>query len=413
MHFFYNISVGLYAFAVKLASIKNSKAKKFVAGRRHWQKHLAEKTENSSRIIWFHAASLGEMEQGLPIIREARQSFKEHSFLITFFSPSGYEHFKEESLIDAVAYLPIDTPSNATAFLDIVKPELAFFIKYEIWPNYFLKLKKRNIPLIVAPAIFRPDHIYFRKPANAFFKKVLQSVSRFLVQNEASAVLLQKNDIEQVEVCGDTRFDRVLEIVNAPFEDEYITNFTAGSFTIVAGSTWPPDDKLLGEVIRGLPGVKWILAPHHVEENNIEKTIGLIGNEYCIRYSQKPVPGNNSRVLIIDNIGMLSRLYRFGQLAYIGGGFSGNVHSTVEPVGYGLPVIFGPEHSSFIEPGEMLQQGIGFEVREAEELLTKIQTFLDQPDHLQSVSAKAKGYANSKTGSVKTIINTIKRLLES
>ncbi len=412
MHFLYNLSIKAYALAIKLISLSNPKAKRFTDGRKDWLKELPQKISGLNNIIWFHAASLGELEQGLPIIKEAQQSLKKHSFLITFFSSSGYDNFKDPSLADAIAYLPIDTPPNARRFIDIVKPELAFFIKYEIWPNYFLELKKRSIPLIVAPAVFRANQVYFRGPAKTFFKQVLQCVSCFLVQNEASADLLRQSGIQQLKVCGDTRFDRIKEIADTPFDDSLIEEFIKNSFTIIAGSTWPADEKLLKDVIGSLIHVKWILAPHQVDESHIQKILQLIGEDICLRYSKGPSLNKNARVLIIEKIGILSRLYRYGKIAYVGGGFTNGVHSTVEPVGYGLPVLFGPSHSAFVEPSEMMKREIGFVVNKPEEMLQKIKSFLDNRAYLKDVSAKAKEYAISKVGCVEIILTAIKQLVK-
>lgn len=411
MRLVYNLTIKLYGFAIKAISPFNRKAKKWVVGRKNVFDRLESNISQTERLVWVHAASLGELEQGLPVIQKVRAQFPEYKILLTFFSPSGYENFKEHDLVDLVSYLPLDTPSNAQKFLSITKPQLAYFIKYEIWPNYIQELHRQNIPLVLAPAIFTTEHIYFKKPYRDFFLPLLRSINSILVQDETSRVLLNKHTIKQVKVSGDTRFERVQQIVKAPFEDELIDTFCKESFTIVAGSTWPSDEKKLVGSINKFTTLKWVIAPHEIDTKHIKDIIGLFGASKCHLYSQGLPLDAQKNILIIDNIGMLSKVYRCGNLAYVGGGFTDGIHSTVEPICYGLPLLFGPDHKAFIEPSEIIEHKIGFEVNSADDIASNIQKFIDDPTYLKETTKAALAYAESKSGASQVIMDEITRLL--
>ncbi len=407
----YNLGIRSYGASIKIAQYFNEKAKSWVSGRKNLFKKLEQVFSKGDQLLWFHAASLGEAEQGVPIMQQLKKEFPQKKILLTFFSPSGMEHFKNNGLADYIFYLPLDTKANAKKFLNAVNPELAFFIKYEIWPNFFKQIQKRNIPLIIAPAIFRRDQFYFKSPHKSFFLPILKEVNRILVQDETSKEVLLENGITNTDVCGDSRFDRVKQNVAAPFENEILEQFSKNQKVLIGGSTWTPGENILKEMLDQNPELKMIIAPHDIKPENIQRILKLFGSQ-AFAYSKPPSNFENYRVCIIDNIGLLSRLYRFGQMAYIGGAFGKGIHNSLEAAAYGLPLFFGPNHSSFIEPAEMIAEGFAFEIKDAADLQQFLKPLLENENQLKKLQSKALEYVDRKAGAVEMIVEEVKALLK-
>ena len=365
----YNIGIQLYALGIRLAAIWNTKARLWVDGRRGLKNQLKHISEDGTfeGCIWFHCASLGEFEQARPVI-EALKKQTDHRICITFFSPSGYEIRKDYDA-DLILYLPLDTRSNAKQFVTAIKPKAAVFVKYELWHHYLKLLKQSSIPVYLLSATFRKDHRYF-KWYGGFFRKMLKRLDGIFVQDKQSHALLKSINISS-HLSGDTRYDRVQALASVTKENSIAEEFTQGAFTIVAGSSWQEEESLLKAYHASNPDVKIIIAPHDIGSGHLNQIEHLFEGQ-IIRYSKydKNFKGN---VLLIDNIGLLSSLYGYGDLAFIGGGFSGKLHNILEPAAYGIPVCFGPKHSRFHEAEEMIAFGSGFEVESSESLIQLVQ----------------------------------------
>ena len=410
-HLLYNLGIWGYRQAIALAGPFNAKARSWVKGRKNsWQK-LEGEINRSIPLVWVHAASLGEAEQAVPIMKGIRENYPSHRILLSFFSPSGMENFNRPDLTDHVCYLPIDTPGNASRFIDLIKPKLALFIKYEIWANYFLELQKRDIPVMIAPAVFRPDQFYFKKPHSNFFLPVLRDTKAILTQDEDSVELLNANGIRNCKKVGDSRFERVKLNAREDFNDSTLEAFSKNASVLICGSTWSPDEDLLIALARELPDLKMIIAPHDISSGNIRRVQRSFGEDKCFLYSQPPGDAAKHRYVIIDNIGMLSKIYRLGQIAYIGGGFGSGIHNSLEAVVYGMPVFFGPKHTNFIEPSAMIKRGFGHEIRSSEDLITGVKNLLKNPNQLKSQAQHALNYIEEGTGATDRILQEIKRLL--
>tara|TARA_R110002050_G_scaffold11037_1_gene37560 strand:+ start:2032 stop:3228 length:1197 start_codon:yes stop_codon:yes gene_type:complete len=394
-----------------MASLFSPKARDFIRGRKNWRKNFSEGNESSQPTIWLHAASLGEMEQGVPILKQLRKALPRHQFLITFFSPSGFNHFKQRDLAEHILYLPLDTPKNAREFIALIQPDLAIFIKYEIWVNYFRVLKQKNIPLILAPAVFRPEQVYFKAYARSFFTPILRNISSILVQNEASLSLLESHHIRGAEICGDSRFDQAMANKTEDYPSEKIKQFLGKSFCLTLGSSWPLEEDILEKSLPSFPDLKVILAPHDVSPDNIKRIETKFSPFGLNKFSEAKWSAEKS-ILLIDNIGHLKKLYRFADFAFIGGGFGGGLHSTVEAIVYGIPVAFGPKHYKFIEVNEYLKNDIGFEIKTSADFLAILRKLKD--DHYrQKLRTKIEFYLESKTGAADKISAKALELLEA
>ena len=351
------------------------------------------------------------MEQGVPILKQLRKALPQHQFLITFFSPSGFNNFKQRDLADQILYLPLDTPQNAQEFIRLIQPDIALFIKYEIWVNYFRILKQKNIPLILAPAVFRPDQIYFKAYARSFFTPILRNISRILVQNEASLNLLENHNIRGAEICGDSRFDQAIANKTENYPSDKVEQFLGKSFCLTLGSSWPPEEDILEQSLPFFPHLKVILAPHDVSPTNIKRIETKFSPFGVSKFSEENWATKNA-ILLIDNIGHLKKLYRFADFALIGGGFGAGLHSTVEAIVYGIPVAFGPKHYKFIEVSEYLKNKIGFEIKTSAEF-TGILRKLKDNHYRQKLRTKIDFYLESKTGAADKITAKALELLEA
>jgi 3-deoxy-D-manno-octulosonic-acid transferase len=401
----YTISLLLYSLAIHIASLFNGKAKLWLSGRKNIFIKLQLAFENrANETIWFHCASLGEFEQGRPLIEKYKSLYPKTKILLTFFSPSGYEIRKSYAGADYVFYLPLDTPGNAKRFIEIVKPKAAFFVKYEFWFNYLNELKGSNIPTYLVSGVFREDH-YFFKSTGGWFRKQLSSFTYFFLQSEASRELLHSIGYTNALVSGDTRFDRVLEISKNVRAFDLVKKFIADGKIIVAGSTWKEDEKLISDSGILASGYKIIIAPHEIDEAHIQSIEAQFSA--CQRYSNANEANiKTARVLIIDNIGMLSSLYQYGSIAFIGGGFGKGIHNILEAAAFGMPVIFGPNYQKFAEAKELITLGGAFPVKDAAEL-EKTMMLLKDGQVLRTAAQISKMYVQGKAGATEKILKFI------
>ena len=414
MNLLYNIAIDTYVRGIKIAaSVGKQKAMQMEMGRDQWAAVLTEKMAElrkfcpNPRIIWFHAASLGEFEQGRPLIEQLREKYPEYKILLTFFSPSGYEVRKNYKGADIICYLPYDKKSEAVKFIDIIKPEKVFFVKYEFWGNMLEELNRRNIPVYLISGIFREKQVFF-KWYGGVMRPVLHMFQHLFVQDEKSKALLNSIDINNVTICGDTRFDRVLSIQQQAKQYQWAADFRATSdFILVAGSSWPKDEDILLEHFNAHPEMKLIIAPHEIHEEHIQSIIAKLKRPY-MRYSQL----DESRVkdadcIIIDAIGFLSSIYRYGDVAYIGGGFGVGIHNTLEAAVYGIPVIFGPNHQAFREALGLLAEGGGFTISDAASYDAIMKTFMTDEKALKEAGAKAGAYVKDNSGASDAIFSAV------
>jgi 3-deoxy-D-manno-octulosonic-acid transferase len=399
----YNFGVRFYYFIALIASGFNAKAQSWIKGRRE-QKVAALKSS-----IWFHFASLGEFEQGRPVLEAVKAQYPGHPVVITFFSPSGYEIRKNTPLANAVYYLPLDTPANALEFINTINPVAAIFTKYEYWYHYFDQLHQQQIPLYVISAIFRPGQVFF-KWYGTLHRQMLSKITQLFVQDEDSKQLLSTVGITNVLVSGDTRFDRVYANALQPKELPVIKEFKNTHPIFIAGSTWPADEELLVGLVAQYPDWKFIFAPHEIPQDKVNKLMGLLPADKTVRFSNiatLKTPLQNYQVLVVDNIGMLSSLYQYGQIAYIGGGFGVGIHNTLEAAAFGLPVIFGPNYSRFKEARDLVALQGGFSIKDSNELLATAKRLITDDNYrLQARKVAADFVAQSK-GATESILKNI------
>ena len=405
MVFIYNILTSLYFFSVRLASVFNPKAQLFVKGRKNIFKKINESVDKEQQIVWFHCSSLGEFEQGRPVIESLKQKYPQYKILLTFFSPSGYEIRKNYAGADYIFYLPIDNRRNASKFIKAINPKMVFFVKYEFWYHYLNALQKKKIPVYIFSAIFRKDQLFF-KWYGGFYRKMLQKFNFFFVQNKESKELLNSINIKNVEITGDTRFDRVYSIASQAKNIPVIEAFKQGKITIIAGSTWRPDEELLIKFINSENNkeLKYIIAPHEIFIENIERIEKAI-NKKVIRYSQANEQNVlESQVIIIDNIGLLSSLYKYGDIAYIGGGFGKGIHNVLEAATFGLPLFFGTNYHQFNEAVQLVNLKAAFVVNNYSNLENQLKTLLANKILIKSTGEIAKEYVVSNHGSTIKIL---------
>lgn len=402
----YTIAIYLYALAVRLASLTNRKARLMIKGHRKTWRTLRDHAKERQHYVWFHAASLGEFEQGRPLMERLRREHPEKRILLTFFSPSGYEVRKDYAGADLVCYLPFDTPLNARRFVRLVQPEKAFFIKYEFWHHYIDELHRAGVPVYSVSSIFRNDQIFFR-PYGRGYARVLHHFNHFFVQNEASRRLLNSLGVTQVSVTGDTRFDRVIDIRNQAKSLPLAAALTGDSRTIVAGSTWPPDEEILIPYFNRHPELKLIIAPHEVNEERL-RSIEQRLKRPALRYSQAtPESSAQADCLIIDGYGLLSSLYRYATLAYVGGGFGVGIHNVPEAAVYGVPVFFGPNNQRFREARDLINEGGSFEVTSADDFQAQADRLLADERALDQSGQAAGDYIRRNSGATEAIFREV------
>jgi 3-deoxy-D-manno-octulosonic-acid transferase len=412
MLFLYRIGLVLFGLLMQLAALWHPKAKRWVAGRKNLLERMATEIKPSKQHIWFHFASLGEFEQGRPVMEALKKERPETKLIITFFSPSGYEIRKNYELAEHVFYLPLDTPQHAAEFIRIVRPQLAVFTKYEYWYFYFRALSRQQIPLYIVSGIFRKDQVFFTW-YGGLHRRMLNFVKHFFVQNQESIDLLSSLGFNNATLSGDTRFDRVYELAKHPKDLPEINSFCGESPVFIAGSTWPEDEALLAELLQHYPDWKLIIAPHEVDEAHIHSILQRFPEGQAIRYSELKseylkdknefsILNTQYSILVIDTIGLLSSLYAYGDLAYIGGGFGKGIHNTLEAAAYGIPVIFGPNYQKFQEAKDLIKLNAGFTVTTQDELLKIMRELQDKLTRTEA--GKAAGhYVESKAGATQVI----------
>ena len=357
----------LFFLFVRISALWNKKTRRLVAGQKSSIARLSEVRHDADRWLWFHAASTGEAEQVMPVIKRLRESakFGHAKILLTFFSPSGYEHFKDSTDVNQVLYLPFATRRRARRFLDVLRPEMAVFVKYEFWPAYLRQLKKLGVPTYSVASIFRRSQAFFRPITGLWYRRLLRCFTRLLVQDEQSRCLLFDYGIENTAVVGDPRFNRVLQIAGEPSSNDKFAMFSPfrRQNTIVAGSTWQPDEQLLARYVKEREDVRLILVPHEVTQEHLNYIFNLFEGRYVLYSELNEKNKDSARVIVVDQMGLLSRLYRYGSVAYVGGGFGVGIHNTLEAAAYGVPVLFGPNHKRFREACDLIDRGAGFCVR--------------------------------------------------
>lgn len=406
MRLLYDIGIRFYWLAAWISSAWNPKAKQWIHGRRGWLPALHQKIGPDEPVIWFHCSSLGEFEQGRPLIEETRKRFPEHRILLSFFSPSGYEKRKAYEGADHVMYLPLDTARNARVLTGALRLEMVLFIKYEFWYHFLHRLRKQETPLYLVSGIFRPGQLFFRWYGR-WYRRFLECFTHIFVQQESSKDLLRSIRINQVTVAGDTRFDRVHKVAGTPYSHPLLEKFAEGRITLVAGSTWERDEQLLAHACQHLSEeFRWIIAPHELAPAHLERLTKRFSTSRKLSELREPdLP--ETRVVIVDTMGQLSYLYRYGTLAYIGGGFGKGIHNILEPATYGLPVIFGPTYQKFQEAIELIRLGGAFPVLDESELLFTIHQQADHQQVLKTSSEIASKYVTERVGATSVIMDML------
>ncbi|WP_106829535.1 3-deoxy-D-manno-octulosonic acid transferase [Parabacteroides pacaensis] len=407
----YNFAIRLYSFAVKIATPFHRKAKLMLQGQRNTTAILKAKIDRNARYVWFHASSLGEFEQGRPMMEKIKREYPDYKILLTFFSPSGYEVRKNYLGADVICYLPLDTPSNVRKFLDLANPEVAVFIKYEFWANYLNELHRRGIPTYIVSAIFRKEQVFF-KWYGASYRNVLKCFKHLFVQDQASAGLLAKYGIKNVSVCGDTRFDRVMDICRQAKEVDLIERFVtlpdgSKALTLVCGSSWPQDETIFVDYFNEHPDLKLVIAPHEIHEEHLQYIESLLKRP-SVRFSQADSQTIQEKdCIIIDCFGLLSSIYRYGEMAYVGGGFGTGIHNVLEAAVYKVPVIFGPKFQKFKEARDLIAAGGGFSITDSSSFSAKMDEFLLYKEALAAAGKNAGQMVQSHTGATDKIMKIL------
>jgi 3-deoxy-D-manno-octulosonic-acid transferase len=417
----YNIVIYFVLWGIAIASLFNEKVRKMWRGEREAFKILKQKVDPNAKYIWFHAASLGEFEQGRPLMERIRKDYPQYKILLTFYSPSGYEVRKNYEGADIICYMPVDTRLNAIRFLRLVRPVMAFFIKYEFWSNFLHILKHRNIPTYSVSSIFREDQVFF-KWYGRNYAGVLKCFTRFFVQNEESKRLLEGIGITAVDVVGDTRFDRVLQIKEAAKQLPICEAFRTGvassqsadvphhDFKVfVAGSSWPPDENIFIPFFNEHKDWRLLIAPHVIAEEHLKLILSLIKGKKVVRYTQTtPEEAAKADVLIIDCFGLLSSMYNYGDVAYIGGGFGVGIHNTLEAAVWNMPVIFGPNNKKFQEAQDLLKSGGGFEINTYEDFSGLMSSLMNDEAFLKQAGDKAGTFVAHLAGATDKVLASVK-----
>ena len=417
----YNIVIYFVLWGIAIASLFNEKVRKMWRGEREAFKILKQKVDPNAKYIWFHAASLGEFEQGRPLMERIRKDYPQYKILLTFYSPSGYEVRKNYEGADIICYMPVDTRLNAIRFLRLVRPVMAFFIKYEFWSNFLHILKHRNIPTYSVSSIFREDQVFF-KWYGRNYAGVLKCFTRFFVQNEESKRLLEGIGITAVDVVGDTRFDRVLQIKEAAKQLPICEAFRTGvassqsadvphtDFKVfVAGSSWPPDENIFIPFFNEHKNWRLLIAPHVIAEEHLKLILSLIKGKKVVRYTQTtPEEAAEADVLIIDCFGLLSSMYNYGDVAYIGGGFGVGIHNTLEAAVWNMPVIFGPNNKKFQEAQGLLKSGGGFEINTYEDFSGLMSSLMNDEAFLKQAGDKAGAFVAHLAGATDKVLASVK-----
>jgi len=405
MRLLYSILIQCFRLIIRVTSLFSKKAQLACLGRKNIFSVLEEKCADKKNIIWFHCASLGEFEQGKPLMEKIKHSEENITLLVTFFSPSGFEVKKDDKIAEIITYLPFDTPKNAKKFIQIVKPQKVFFVKYEFWYNYIHELAQAEIPFYYVSAIFRKNQ-YFFKNYGGWFLKQLKKCSFFFIQNEESKTLLNQHGISNTLITGDTRFDRVYAIAKQDYTLDFMLDFKQDKKLLVAGSTWQPDEKLLSDLFQKIhQDYKLVIAPHLVNLNHIDQIKKTFSSFSTVCFSEKEEKDiSNAQILIIDTIGMLSKIYKYADVAYIGGAFKTGLHNILEAAVFEKPIFFGPHYQKFNEAVELVHRGAAFPVTQFSEIAQKIETFQNNPAYYQTICNICKSYVAQNLGATEKIL---------
>jgi 3-deoxy-D-manno-octulosonic-acid transferase len=407
MFFLYNQIVFIAGFLLKIVALFSPKMALFVKGRKDVFKTLEAKIQANDKSIWFHAASLGEYEQGLPVIEKIKEKYPSHKIIVTFFSPSGYEVRKNNTVADCTVYLPLDTQKNAKQFIELTNPELVFFIKYEYWPNYLNELKKRNIKTYLISGILRENQAFF-KWYGGFYRKSLDAFDFFFVQNESSKQLLQSLGHQNVLVSGDTRFDRVSTILEKNNTLDFIAEFKDNKITVVVGSSWPKDEEIIAQYINQYSNenVKFIIAPHNIKAEQIANLKTLITKPTVLFSEKENQSLSDQQVFIIDTIGILTKIYSYADIAYVGGGFGNpGIHNILEPATFGIPIVIGPNYSHFAEATALVKLEGCFSIANNKDLLETFDDLIYKPDIRSQKGAICRQFVQQNKGATAIILN--------
>ncbi|MEJ2163347.1 MAG: glycosyltransferase N-terminal domain-containing protein, partial [Robiginitalea sp.] len=407
MYFLYDLAVRFSWLMLQIAAFFNPKIRHFVRGRKESIPYLQSRRNPEKPLIWMHTASLGEFEQGMPVFEKLHAAFPDHQFLVTFFSPSGYEVKKHRLHSDLVTYLPMDTRPRTREFIRTIRPEIALFVKYEVWPRLFKELHRQDIPILMLSAIFRPRQAYF-KWYGGFLRKALIRVAHFYVQDDRSAELLASIGLEHVTVSGDTRFDRVLEILESPRELEFMDRFRGQRTCLAAGSTWPEDHELLIPFINQLEeGACFVIAPHKIDPKTLENLQNRLEKETVLYSNVDSMGIQAADVLIIDTIGLLTKIYGYADIAYVGGGFATGLHNTLEPAVYGIPVLCGPQYHKFREAEELVDAGGIVVVKDPGEFQSRVTALIKSPEARKEIGQINTAYIRENDGASDKIMSGI------
>ena len=403
----YNIVIFLYLCGVAVVSLFNEKVRKMWRGERDAIRTIKEKIDPNAKYVWFHAASLGEFEQGRPLMEQLRREHPEYKILLTFFSPSGYEVRKNYEGADIICYLPLDTILNARRFLRTIRPVMAFFIKYEFWYNYLHILRHRGVPVYSVSSIFRPGQVFFRWYGRQY-SHVLKCFTHFFVQNEVSRDLLSTIGIENVTVVGDTRFDRVLQIKNAAKQLSIVEQFKGSNKCFIAGSSWQPDEDIFIPWLNEHKDWKLVIAPHVIGEDHLQQIEKMLKGRKVVRYTEATEDNvKDAEVLVVNCFGLLSSIYRYADVTYVGGGFGVGIHNTLEAAVWDVPVFFGPNNQRFREAQGLKACGGGLEIGNADDFRRYMQGFVEHPEVMKELGEKAGAYVASLSGATQKVLSSV------
>ncbi|PIE84122.1 MAG: 3-deoxy-D-manno-octulosonic acid transferase [Bacteroidia bacterium] len=414
MRFLYELGICLYGMLLRLAALWHPKAAQMVRGRRGWRGALGRAMQGrEGRVVWFHCASLGEFEQGRPIMEAFMQQHPDWRLVVTFFSPSGYNVRRDYELAEAVLYLPLDTARNAREFVELLSPSCAFFVKYEIWRNLLMALERRGVPTFLVSARFRHDQLFFR-PYGGWYRRLLSCFTRIFVQDDDSWELLRGLGLaERVTISGDSRFDRVVAAARRTASLPALEAFAAGHELLIAGSTWPPDEEHLLPLAQSLPaGWKLVVAPHEIDGARIDGWLARAGGG--LRYTQLTdnSPLATGRILVVDTVGILLSVYQYGDLAYIGGGFGVGIHNTLEAAACSIPVLFGPRYEQFLEADDLIEEGAALAIHSGEELRRAALGLMGDGARRRTMGARAGEYVEGNTGASGLVVHDVEKILE-
>lgn len=413
MNIIYNLFIRLYGLGISVAAWFNPKAKLWKKGRENWQQQMKKSIDPSAKVIWIHCSSLGEFEQGRPVIEEMRKKYPNHQIAVSFFSPSGYEVRKDYQGADYIFYLPLDTPKNAQQLIEILRPEMLVLVKYEYWYNLLKQLEKRQIPVVVISAVIKEKSLFF-KSWGKWFREIMLGIDHFFVQEENSKLLLNSIGIDQVTVSGDTRFDRVKEILLANESLDFVKTFKGNLKLIVAGSTWAEDEEILLNWINNHLPKDWkvIIAPHDIVEKRVQSLAEALNKKTAVYTQSNAEEMNDAQILLVDTIGLLTKIYAYSDVSYVGGGFTkSGVHNTLEPAVYGVPILFGPNYQNFFEAMELVEQLAAVSFKDFADFDAELKWLIEQEAERKVRGKNAFNYIQSQPNATATILEYVQKFI--